>query len=235
MKIIPMFLKRLIWKAVKKFSVPLGILLYEVTDDIAKATLPRFGNNPKNLRIDFPRRICNPQYMFLGDNIWLGPDSLLLAITHHPTSALKHPERDQVVQRFTPKITIGNRVTSTGNLQIAAMSEITIEDDVMFASNINITDGLHGYENPNEPYKYQNMFRIAPIKIKQGCWIGQNVVILPGVTIGEFSIVGANSVVTRNIPNRSIAVGVPARVIKSWDDNLQQWIPYTVASKDSAT
>jgi acetyltransferase-like isoleucine patch superfamily enzyme len=94
----------------------------------------------------------------------------------------------------------------------------------MFASNVHITDGLHGYENANEPYKYQKLFRIAPIRIKRGCWIGQNVVILPGVTIGELTIIGANSVVTKNIPDRCIAVGAPAKVIKTWDENTQRWV-----------
>jgi acetyltransferase-like isoleucine patch superfamily enzyme len=144
---------------------------------------------------------------------------------------MQHPEKKEINQRFEPKITIGNRVTSTANLQIAAMEEIVIEDDVLFASNINITDGLHGYENANEPYKYQRMFRIAPIRVKRGCWIGQNVVILPGVTIGEFAIIGANSVVTESIPDRCIAVGTPAEVIKKWDETTQRWV--SVAEVDS--
>jgi len=107
--------------------------------------------------------------------------------------------------------------------RISALREIVIEDDVMFASNIWICDGLHGYENVNLPYKYQPMFRIAPIKIGRGCWIGQNVVIMPGVTIGELSIIGANSVVTNNIPDRSIAVGSPARIVKRWNEETQSW------------
>jgi acetyltransferase-like isoleucine patch superfamily enzyme len=74
------------------------------------------------------------------------------------------------------------------------------------------------------------MFRIAPIVIKRGCWIGQNVVIMPGVTIGELSIIGANSVVTGNIPPRSIAVGAPARVIKTWDAASRAWVPVTPAT-----
>ncbi len=218
-----MFIKRLVRKLIKRLIIKLGILIYEVNDDIAYKTLPKFGNTPKNLVIELPRRIRNPELIFLGDNIRLGPGSLLIAIDNYPTPSMKHPEKQQYSQKFTPKITIGNRVTSTANLQIAAMSEITIEDDVMFASNINITDGLHGYENANEPYKYQNMIRVAPIRIKRGCWIGQNVVILPGVTIGEFSIIGANSVVTKSIPDRCIAVGAPARVIKMWDETNQRW------------
>jgi len=205
----------------------LGILIHKAERQIAQETLPAFGNTPRNVRIDLPRRIVNPEKMFLGNDIWLGPGSLLVAITHYPTAPMQHPEKEQVSQEFNPKITIGDRVTSTADLQIAAVCEITIEDDVLFASNINITDGLHGYENANEPYKYQPMFQIAPILIKRGSWIGQNVVILPGVTIGELAIIGANSVVTQNIPDRCIAVGSPARVIRKWDQTIQAWVAVT--------
>jgi len=136
---------------------------------------------------------------------------------------MQHPEKKEVRQHFNPRISIGSRVTSTGHLQIAAMGEIIVEDDVMFASNVNMTDGLHGYQHVDEPYKYHDMFRIEPITVKKGCWIGQNVVILPGVTIGELAIVGANSVVTKSIPDRCIAVGAPAKVIKKWDATTETW------------
>jgi len=85
---------------------------------------------------------------------------------------------------------------------------------------------LHGYQTPDLPYKYQPLQRIAPVAVGRGCWIGQNVVILPSVTIGEMSIIGANSVVTHDIPARSIAVGAPARVIKQWDEKSRRWRPY---------
>ena len=68
------------------------------------------------------------------------------------------------------------------------------------------------------------MWKIAPVLIKQGCWIGQNVVIMPGVTVGELSIIGANSVVTKSIPDRSIAIGAPAQVIKTWDESNNCWV-----------
>lgn len=216
--------KKIYLKIIRKIIIKLGILLESAKGNIARATLPKFGNTPLNLVIELPRRIINPEYMFLGDNIHIGPNSLLIAITEYPTASMKHPEKQSPVQKFNPTISIGHRVTSTGGLQIAAHENITIEDDVMFASNINITDGLHGYDDANEPYKYQKIFRIAPIRIKRGCWIGQNVVIMPGVTIGEFSIIGANSVVTKSIPDRCIAVGSPAKVIKKWDDSNQIWV-----------
>ena len=217
-------MRRLIRELALRGAVKLGVLLHQVDAQIARRTLPEFGNTPTNVTIELPRTIINPQKIFLGNDIWLGPGTLLMAITHYPTISMQHPEKELPRQEFDPKITIGNRVTSTANLQIAAMDEITIEDDVMFASNINITDGSHGYENANEPYKYQRMFKVAPILIKRGSWIGQNVVVLPGVTIGEFAIIAANTVVTQSIPARSIAIGSPARVIKQWDETKQRWV-----------
>jgi acetyltransferase-like isoleucine patch superfamily enzyme len=211
-------------KLTKRLAIKLGVLLYEVNQAVARETLPSFANSPKNLKIDLPRRIINPDRMVLGDNIWLGPGSFLNAITSYPTVSMQHPNKKQPVQEFNPRIIIGNRVTATAGLQVAAHAEIIIEDDVLFASNINLTDGLHGYQQANEAYKYQPIFKIAPILIKQGCWIGQNVVILPGVTIGAFSIIGANSVVTKSIPDRCIAIGAPARVIKSWDPATNHWV-----------
>ena len=137
---------------------------------------------------------------------------------------MKPPDLELPAQNFDSKIIIGNNVTSTANLQIAAQSEIVIEDDVMFASNIHINDGMHGFENANVPYRYQPIFKISPILIKRGAWIGQNVVIMPGVTIGKLSIIGSNSVVTESIPDQCIAFGNPAKIIKSWDEKMHRWI-----------
>jgi acetyltransferase-like isoleucine patch superfamily enzyme len=220
-------MKRLIARLTKKLAIKLGLLIYEVNPIVANMSLPKFGNTPKNIRIDLPRRIINPERIFLGDNVSIGPGSLLIAITQYPTLAMQHPHGIQPEQSFDPKIVIGSGVSATANLQLAAYDKITIEDDVMFASNINITDGLHAYETAHIPYKYQGIFKIAPITVKKGCWIGQNVVILPGVTIGEFSIIAANSVVTKNIPNRCIAAGSPAEVIKKWDEAQQGWVSVT--------
>jgi acetyltransferase-like isoleucine patch superfamily enzyme len=208
---------------IRRIVIKLGVLIQKYNNEIGKGSLPKFGNNPKNLTIELPRRIINPERIYFGNNVSLGPGSFLIAMTHYPPKMMQDSEAPAFVQKFNSKISIGNRVTSTADLQIAAHKEITIEDDVMFASNINITDGLHGYENASKPYKYQNMFKIAPITIKRGCWIGQNVVILPGVTIGELAIGGANSLVTENIPDRCIAVGSPAKIIKKWDKKKREW------------
>ena len=220
-------MSKLMNRILRKLAVKMGTLIYQVRAAVAQETLPKFANTPKNSRIDLPRRIINPERIFLGNNVSFGPGTFLYAMTHYPTVSMQHPDKTLPVQRFDSEIIIGNNVTATADLQIAAQSQITIEDDVMFASNIHINDGLHGYENANEPYKYQNIIKMAPIVIKKGSWIGQNVVILPNVTIGEFVIIGANSVVNRNIPDRSIAVGSPAKVIKEWSQAELRWISMT--------
>jgi len=197
--------------------------LYKKMEAAAEADLPRFANNPKNLKIELPRRLFDTHRIYIGDDVSIGPGALLIPLTFYPTPIMSHPEMKHDVQTFNPKIVIGNRVTSTGMLTITAMQEVTIEDDVMFALNVLIADGMHGFENANEPYKYQKMWKISPIVIKRGCWIGQNVVIMPGVTVGELSIIGANSVVTKSVPDRCIAYGAPARVVKQWDEATQRW------------
>jgi len=222
-----MIIKRLARKLVRHFAVKIGVMIHKVNRRIASETLPKFANNSKNIRIDLPRRIINPERIFIGDNVSLGPGSFLNALTHYPTASMCYQTGDKPLQIFQSKIIIGNNVTATADLQIAAQDEIVIEDDVMFASNIHINDGLHGYDNANEPYRCQKISEIAPILIKRGSWIGQNVVILPGVTVGELAIIGANSVVNKSIPDRSIAVGSPAKVIKKWNQAEQEWISLT--------
>ena len=217
-------INRLLEATFKKIGILVACHSQKYQAIVARKLLPHFANNPRNVNIDLPRNIVNPDRIFLGNDIYLGPNSLLIALTGYPGPTMQHPEKKGMKQTFDSKISIGSRVTSTGQLQVAAMSEVTIEDDVMFATNVNITDGFHGYTRMDEPYKYQEIIRIQPIRIKQGCWVGQNVVIFPGVTIGEMTIIGANSVVTKSVPDRCIALGSPAKIIKKWDADKADWV-----------
>ena len=90
---------------------------------------------------------------------------------------------------------------------------ITIEDDVFFGPNVYVTDQNHGFDDPNLPIGRQSVGE-EPVRIGEGSWLGANVVVLPGVTIGKHVAVGAGSVVTKDLPDHCVAVGSPARVIK---------------------
>lgn len=172
----------------------------------------------------FPRSIVNPAHMHIGTDVKLGPGSELKTTVRYPGGWLRHPESKHVSQTFEPRLVIGDRVTATASLQVVAFSEVVIEDDVMFAANVFVADGTHASATGDVPYKYQGITTPAAIRIGRGAWIGQNAVILPGVTVGELAIVAANSVVNRDVPPRTIAAGSPAKLIKRYDIVAQQWL-----------
>ena len=114
-------------------------------------------------------------------------------------------------------ISIGRRVIVRPGSHLMAESpgEITIEDDVMMGAGVHIYVNNHCFEDPDVPVIDQGYHACAPVVLKRGCWVGANVVILPGVTIGANAVVGAGSVVTRSIPDRVLAAGSPARIIRA--------------------
>lgn len=185
---------------------------------------PRFANDPKNLGLRLPYYISHPERITLGDDVQIGAYAMLHPLLRYQPRGEAPPGLGELPpQEFDPELRIGNRVRTGMRLQIFVQNLIVIEDDVNIASNVFMNDALHGYNEIDRPFRDQPLQRIQPIHIHRGCWIGQNVVIMPGVRCGPHSIVGANSVVTRDIPPRSIAVGAPARVIRTWSDEEGGW------------
>jgi acetyltransferase-like isoleucine patch superfamily enzyme len=105
---------------------------------------------------------------------------------------------------------------------IYATSRITIEANVLTADKVYISDCAHKYEDLNKPIMHQGIKQLSEITIGAGSWIGENVCVI-GASIGKNSIIGANSVVTHDIPDYSVAVGAPARVIKRYNFETLKW------------
>ena len=127
------------------------------------------------------------------------------------------------------KLVIGKNVKLNHRCHIGVMKSVKIGNDVLFASNVFISDHTHGSYSGNmqsNPFQPPNDRGIVcgDVEIGDRVWIGENVAVLLGVSIGESSIIGANSVVTKDIPSFSIAVGSPAKVIKTWDGLAEQWV-----------
>ena len=107
-------------------------------------------------------------------------------------------------------IEIGSNVFINSNSLLMARGGITIEDDVMLAANVQLLSNNH------DEYDRQVLL-CKPIHIKKGAWIGAGASVLPGVTIGEYAIVGAGAIVTKDVGDYEVAVGVPAKVVKTLD------------------
>lgn len=124
---------------------------------------------------------------------------------------------------------IGTNVEINDNVHIAAVEKIIIGNNVLIASKVYIADHNHGsYKGSvhDSPLTIPNSRKIYtnPIIIEDNVWLGEFVCVLQGVTIGEGCIIGAMSVVNRDIPAYSIAVGSPAKVIKKYNFDTEKWV-----------
>jgi lipopolysaccharide O-acetyltransferase len=127
-----------------------------------------------------------------------------------------------------PVLVIGANVQINDYVHITAANSVTIGNNVLIASKVYISDVSHGLykgENSSSP-------EVAPadrklvsssVTIHDNVWIGDGVCVLPGVTIGYGSIIGANAVVNKDVPPESIAVGIPARIVKKYSTETKQW------------
>lgn len=94
-----------------------------------------------------------------------------------------------------------------------------IGDDVMIAPNVTLLSRMHSHARTDIPMSLQGYQPEKPITVNDDVWIGRNVVVMPGVTIGKGSIVAAGAVVTSDVPEYSVVAGVPARIIKNRKDD----------------
>ena len=130
---------------------------------------------------------------------------------------------------YSPKIVIGNNVSLSDSVHIAATTSVTLSDGVLVGSRVLITDHNHGIYNGDQQSAPESFPSTRPLTVGQsvfiGCnvWIGDGVAILPGSNIGDGSIIGANSVVVGIIPPQCIAVGSPARPIRGYDNQSKEW------------
>lgn len=132
---------------------------------------------------------------------------------------------------FEPCIHVGKNFGAADRLHISCISEIRIGDSCLFGSGVYVSDHNHGIyhgknqSSPSELPIVRRLFSSGPVIIGSNVWIGDNVVIVGPVKIGDGVVIGANSVVTGDIPANVIAVGAPAKVIKSFDNMCGEWLP----------
>jgi acetyltransferase-like isoleucine patch superfamily enzyme len=146
--------------------------------------------------IEPPLMLNGSERIAVARNVHIGLHSWLLAL---------EPES---------RLSIGEGSVLTGFNVISALNRIDIGAKVLFARNVYVADHNHGTSTPGVPVVDQPLEDVAAVSIGDGAWLGQNVVVLPGATIGAGAVVGANSVVLGEVPAHHVAVGAPARVVK---------------------
>jgi lipopolysaccharide O-acetyltransferase len=172
-----------------------------------------FFNNARLIRLPFDIR--NKRYIKIGDHFTSGFGCRIEA----------YPLDNNT--DFT--LSIGNNVQINDYVHISAVHSVSIGNNVLMASKIYISDCTHGSYSGDEADSHPNTppnkrpLSFKKVIIKDNVWLGEFVTVLPGVTIGKGTIVGANSVVSKSLPNNVIAVGSPAKVIKRYNNNTQKW------------
>lgn len=168
----------------------------------------KFGKIGYHTYMGKPLRITCPENIYIDDNVGIGSYTWLAAEPHG--------------QKGTARLIIKEGCRIGDFAHIYATNEVVIEDNVLFANFIYLSDTDHGYENINTPILEQPIIRKGTVRIGEGAWLGEHVSVC-GANIGRHCIVGANAVVTKDIPDYSIAVGVPAKVIKQYNFKTKKW------------
>ena len=156
-------------------------------------------------------KILNPKYIYLGKNIRIKPGARLECYDFFASNIL------------CPKLIIEDNVIIGYNFSCLVADKVIIGKDTIVASNVLITSENHGI-NPESNLQYHEQPLVTgKVTIGKGCWIGEKVIILPNVSIGNKSIISAGSVVTKDVPDYCIVAGVPAKIIKKYNFNKHIW------------
>lgn len=171
------------------------------------------------MRIHHSSRILGPESIEIGQGFQAGPGLWLHAIPSYSGQA------------FQPRLVIGQRVCCSDQVHIACASSVSLGDDVLIGSKVHITDHNHGsysgtgnHSSPEQAPAVRPL-SVAPVVIGSRVFLSDGVIVLPGVQIGDGAVVGANAVVTHDLPPNSLCVGAPARPIKKFEPATQKWIP----------
>jgi len=179
--------------------------------------LRRFAQAGSGIRIGPGFVVHGAERIVVEDGVVIGPHVTLRAMTEYPWSTPP--------QRLDSGLLLKRGCFINAFTEIAAAGKITIGEDVMIGQQCCIVDMNHGYEDIDRPVKAQSIRIRGEIRIGDGSWLGAHCVVIGGVTIGRNCVVGAHSLVNRDLPDHCVAAGAPARILKRFDPDTRLWRP----------
>jgi acetyltransferase-like isoleucine patch superfamily enzyme len=144
--------------------------------------------------IQLPVRVYGERRIALGSDVFIGSGSWLQALG-------------------AGRIDVGDGCSLAGGCVLSAATSVRLGRKVLVARNVYVSDHIHAYGDTDRAVLEQGLTRLDPVEIGDGAWLGENVVVCPGVTIGRGAVIGANAVVRDDVPDWAVAVGVPAHVV----------------------
>jgi acetyltransferase-like isoleucine patch superfamily enzyme len=144
--------------------------------------------------IQLPVRVHGEQRIALGSDVFIGSGSWLQALGDG-------------------RLEVGDGSSLAGGCVLSAAASVRLGRKVLVARNVYVSDHIHAYGDTDRAVLDQGLTRLDPVEIGDGAWLGENVVVCPGVTIGRGAVIGANAVVRDNVPDHAVAVGIPAHVV----------------------
>ena len=162
------------------------------------AISPAFAAFGRRSVLEPPLRLQGERRIAIGSGVFVGANSWLQTVAPGAEIA----------------IVIGDGTSIAGNCVISAARSVVLGRKVLVARGVYISDHSHAFDDPTLAVLDQGIDGVKPVEIGDGAWLGENVVIAPGVTIGKGAVVGANAVVLESVPDFTVAVGIPARVVR---------------------
>jgi acetyltransferase-like isoleucine patch superfamily enzyme len=166
-----------------------------------------------NVNVVSPEQIISPEHISLGETVWIMDHTSIAAQKHYWWSG----------QSFSPEITIDDYTFINRFSLISSFNKIYIGKKVIIADGVYIADYTHGYQDTEKSVTENPIEVYGTIEIGDGSWIGAHACVFGDLTIGKHCVIGANAVCTRSLPDYSIAVGAPARVVKRFDPESGAW------------
>lgn len=173
----------------------------------AGSYLVRLRRAGKGVQLGNGILINHPEFVDIGDDVFIHERCWISILA-------VNVETGSPDISLAPELSIGDRSYIGRFATFACMNRVTIGCDVMISDRVYIGDCLHGFSRSDLPIKEQYLTSPGPICIGDGSWIGIGVAILPNVKIGKNCVIGANSVVTRDVLDGEVVAGSPARVIR---------------------
>lgn len=169
-----------------------------------------FGSYGKDVYIERGVIINRPRFVHIGNHVRIKRN----------TSINLHPRKENSKEGL---LFIGNKVMISEGCIISALNKIIIEENVIIGPHVLIIDNTRRPGDIQIPLVNQDV-DIGYVRIRRDSFIGYNSCILPNVTIGKNCVIGAMSVVTEDIPDYSVAIGAPAKVVKRFDFETRKWV-----------